>query len=99
MTVKCPKSSCVCTCTVYLCLRLVDVNRTLAAGLQDLDSDMAKKKAEADRLRKAEKFMKIGTGEAECLACGYAYEPKKGDTEYPISPGTTFEVWAVWCCG
>lgn len=53
---------------------------------------MAQKQAEQDRLRKAEKFMKIGTGQAECMACGYAYDPKKGDSEYPVSPGTKFEV-------
>lgn len=53
---------------------------------------MARKQAEQDRLRKAEKFMKIGTGQAECIACGYAYDPKKGDSEYPVSPGTKFEV-------
>ena len=54
---------------------------------------MAQKQAEQDRLRKAEKFMKIGTGQAECMACGYAYDPKKGDSEYPVSPGTKFEVF------
>ena len=36
--------------------------------------------------------MKIGTGQAECVACGYSYDPKKGDSEYPVSPGTKFEV-------
>ena len=59
---------------------------------QNPDSEMAQKQAEQDRLRKAEKFMKIGTGQAECMACGYAYDPKKGDSEYPVSPGTKFEV-------
>ena len=63
---------------------------------------MAQKQAEQDRLRKAEKFMKIGTGQAECMACGYAYDPKKGDSEYPVSPGTKFEVSCIpvqflWC--
>ena len=61
-------------------------------GLQNSDSELAKKQAEQDRLRKAEKFMKMGTGQAECTACGYAYDPKKGDPEYPVSPGTKFEV-------
>ena len=58
---------------------------------------MAQKQAEQDRLRKAEKFMKIGTGQAECTACGYAYDPKKGDSEYPVSPGTKFEVYKPKC--
>ena len=53
---------------------------------------MARKQAEQDRLRKAEKFMKQGTGQAECTACGYSYDPRKGDPEYPVSPGTKFEV-------
>lgn len=36
--------------------------------------------------------MMIGTGEADCKGCGYTYTPKAGDPEYPISPGTKFEV-------
>lgn len=59
---------------------------------QNPDSEAARKKAEADRLRAAEKFMKVGTGEAQCKGCGYVYEPKRGDPEYPIAPGTKFEV-------
>lgn len=61
--------------------------------LQDeLLSESALKQAEADRLRAAEKFMKIGTGEAECKGCNYVYQPKNGDPEYPIAPGVKFEV-------
>lgn len=37
-----------------------------AAELENPDSEAARKKAEADRLRAAEKFMMVGTGEAEC---------------------------------
>ncbi len=59
---------------------------------QNPESEIAQKQAEQERLRKAEKFMKIGTGQAECVACGYSYDPKKGDSEYPVSPGTKFEV-------
>lgn len=58
----------------------------------DPESDEAKKKAEADRLRAAEKFMTIGTGKALCVSCGYEYEEKRGDPEYPITPGTRFQV-------
>lgn len=36
----------------------------------------------------------IGTGEATCKGCGYEYSPKRGDPEYPVAPGTTFQV----CC-
>lgn len=70
------------------------------AGGADLDdeelSDSARKAAEVERLRKAEKFMTIGTGEATCKGCGYEYSPKKGDPEYPVSPGTKFEVRGCW---
>lgn len=39
-----------------------------AAGgeVENPDSELARKKAEADRLRAAEKFMVVGTGEATC---------------------------------
>ncbi len=59
---------------------------------------MAKKKEEAERLRAAEKFMKIGTGEAFCRGCGYEYKPSKGDPEYPISAGTYFQVCQASAC-
>lgn len=59
--------------------------------------------AEAARLRAAEKFMVVGTGEAECKGCGYTYVPSKGDPEYPVSPGVPFqklpEDWQCPVCG
>ena len=58
---------------------------------QNPESEAARKKAEADRLRAAEKFMVIGTGEATCPGCGYEYRPKNGDSEYPVPPGTLFQ--------
>ena len=61
--------------------------------LQDEDSESAQKLAEVERLRQAEKFMVVGTGEATCMGCGYEYQPKNGDPEYPITPGTYFTVW------
>lgn len=63
--------------------------------MQGLESDKQRLKMEADRLRKAERFMMIGTGEADCKGCGYTYVPKNGDPEYPVAPGTTFEVSSV----
>ena len=60
--------------------------------MQNTESELAQKQAEQTRLRKAEKFMKLGTGQAECANCGYQYDPKKGDSESPVSPGTKFEV-------
>ena len=59
---------------------------------QDLKSEADRKLAEAERLRAAEKFMTVGTGEAECIQCGYLYDPRKGDPEYPVSPNTQFQV-------
>ncbi|KAL0050283.1 hypothetical protein WJX82_008082 [Trebouxia sp. C0006] len=71
--------------------------------IENPESSLAQKQAEQERLRKAEKFMKIGTGQAECVACGYQYDPKKGDSEYPVSPGTKFENlpndWQCPICG
>ncbi|CAL8467741.1 g7279 [Coccomyxa elongata] len=67
------------------------------------ESEAAQKKAEADRLRAAEKFMVVGTGEAVCAGCGYEYMPKNGDPEYPITPGTLFtdlpDDWNCPICG
>lgn len=61
-------------------------------GSQDEDSESAQKLSEIERLRQAEKFMVVGTGEATCMGCGYEYKPKNGDPEYPITPGTYFTV-------
>ena len=60
--------------------------------VQGMESDMEKAKAEAERLRAAEKFMVVGTGEAECKGCGYVYKPANGDPEYPIPKGVKFNV-------
>ena len=61
------------------------------------------KAEEAERLRAAEKFMVVGTGEAECKGCGYTYQPANGDPEYPIAKGTKFgdlpEDWNCPVCG
>lgn len=39
----------------------------------------------------------------ECLQCGYIYDPKKGDPEAGIPPGTPFEElpdeWTCLECG
>mmetsp|Transcript_10278 Transcript_10278/g.22919 ORF Transcript_10278/g.22919 Transcript_10278/m.22919 type:complete len:178 (-) Transcript_10278:133-666(-) len=47
--------------------------------------------AEIERLRAAEKFMEIDEGKYECQACGYTYEPEKGDRFAGINMGTKFE--------
>lgn len=59
---------------------------------QDLESEAQRKAREIEELRAQEKFMKVGTGEADCLSCGYKYEPKNGDPDYPIAPGSKFQV-------
>lgn len=65
------------------------------AELDNPESEASRKRAEAERLRAAEKFMVVGTGEASCKNCGYEYKPAKGDPEYPVSPGTQFQVRAA----
>lgn len=39
----------------------------------------------------------------ECRACGYVYEPAKGDSKHPVPPGTPFEElppsWRCPVCG
>jgi len=73
------------------------------AELENPESEAARKKAEAERLRKEEQFMVISTGEAECKGCGYNYIPKNGDPEYPIAPGVKYdnlpEDWQCPVCG
>eukprot|EP00959_Pyramimonas_sp_CCMP1952_P123147 2574412-Pyramimonas_sp.AAC.1 len=44
--------------------------------------------ASADR----EKFAVIGSGQHECRSCSYIYDQSKGDPEFPVAAGTTFEV-------
>ena len=60
--------------------------------MQDAESETARKKAEADRLRAAEKFMVIGSGTAQCKGCGYEYKPEKGDPDFPVPKGIRFQV-------
>jgi hypothetical protein len=60
--------------------------------MQDPESETARKKAEADRLRAAEKFMVIGSGTAQCKGCGYEYSPEKGDPDFPVPKGVRFQV-------
>lgn len=70
---------------------------------EEIKSDEQLKQEEADRLRQAEKFMVVGTGEAECKGCGYTYTPSAGDPEYPIAKGTKFgdlpDDWNCPVCG
>ena len=67
--------------------------------VQNEDSDMARKQREADQLRAAEKFMVVGTGEAECTSCGFIYDPEVGDPDGGIPAGTEFEdIPDTWYC-
>lgn len=35
----------------------------------------------------------------ECLVCGYIYDPEKGDPDFEVKPGTSFEnVPDDWLC-
>ncbi|KAL4447643.1 hypothetical protein ABPG75_004862 [Micractinium tetrahymenae] len=81
-----------------------EVDKAAAGGeVENPESEAARKKAEADRLRAAEKFMVVGTGEASCKGCGYEYLPSRGDPEYPVAPGVPFqklpEDWQCPTCG
>jgi hypothetical protein len=60
--------------------------------LQNPDSEAYKKSKKIEELKAQEKWMKVGTGEADCLSCGYHYDPKNGDPEYPVSAGTEYQV-------
>ena len=60
--------------------------------MQNDESEAARKAARVAELRAQEKWMKVGTGEADCISCGYKYDPRKGDPEYPINPNTKFQV-------
>lgn len=59
--------------------------------VEDFESEADRKKSQADRLRAAEKFMVIGSGEASCKGCGYEYKPENGDPEFPIPRGVKFQ--------
>ena len=38
-------------------------------------------------------------GKWECQVCGYVYDPKKGDPENAVEPGTAFENLPTdWVC-
>lgn len=81
-------------CTT-LCIQLQSLTVPCVATrlpAQNPDSEAARKKSEADRLRAAEKFMVIGAGAATCKGCGYEYKSEKGDPEFPVPKGTKFEV-------
>jgi rubredoxin len=65
----------------------------IQSKLDDFDLEEEKQKIrekEIERLKAAEKFMEIDEGKYECEACGYVYEPLKGDRFAGIEPGTLF---------
>mmetsp|Transcript_25807 Transcript_25807/g.51755 ORF Transcript_25807/g.51755 Transcript_25807/m.51755 type:complete len:176 (-) Transcript_25807:2924-3451(-) len=67
---------------------------SLKMNIDEMEDPETKKEkerlAEIERLRAAEKFMEIDEGKYECQACGYMYEPEKGDRFAGIEPGTQF---------
>eukprot|EP00892_Ulva_mutabilis_P011688 jgi/Ulvmu1/8892/UM049_0074.1 len=71
--------------------------------IENPDSEAARKAQEIQELKAQEKFMMVGTGEADCLNCGYHYSPSKGDPEFPVAPGTKFQDlpqdWNCPVCG
>jgi len=70
---------------------LLKMNIEDAEEMEDPETRKEKERlAEIERLRAAEKFMEIDEGKYECQACGYMYEPEKGDRFAGVEPGTQF---------
>ena len=51
-----------------------------------LQKERQEKLRKIQELKEQEKFMRLGTGTYECQDCGFKYEAKAGDPEYPIAP-------------
>ena len=69
----------------------------------DEDSMTAKKQAEAERLKAAERFVVVGGDNGTCKGCGYNYNAAVGDPDFPVARGTKFQVSIVstlarWMC-
>lgn len=71
-------------------LNLNDLSEFKDSELDPETRKLKEKQAENERLRAAEKFMEIDEGKFECQACGYVYEPEKGDKFAGIQAGTEF---------
>jgi rubredoxin len=74
------------------------------AEIEDvIEKERQEKLRKIQELKEQEKFMRLGTGTYECQDCGFKYEAKAGDPEYPIAPGTQFadlpEDWSCPVCG
>lgn len=59
-------------------------------NMDDEEEKIKVRQKEIERLKAAEKFLEIDEGKYECQACGYVYEPSKGDRFAGIEPGTLF---------
>lgn len=70
--------------------RVNNIKASLNASLDPETIREIKQKKEIERLRAAEKFMEIDEGKFECQACGYLYEPIKGDRFAGIDQNTLF---------
>lgn len=74
----------------FLNMNLDDLDEIKDSDLDPETRKLREKQAENEKLRAAEKFMEIDEGKFECQACGYVYEPEKGDKFAGIQPGTEF---------
>jgi rubredoxin len=73
-----------------------ETTEEIAGGNQD---DRSEKQKEIDRLRAAEKFIKINEGKFACPGCDYRYEPEKGEFLNGVKAGTAYEdLPADFCC-
>ena len=51
------------------------------------------------KTRSVKKETKKNMEKWECIACGYIYDPAKGDPDNGVEPGTAFEdIPADWVC-
>eukprot|EP00172_Hildenbrandia_rubra_P004281 Plantae.Rhodophyta-Hildenbrandia_rubra.ctg8330.p1 GENE.Plantae.Rhodophyta-Hildenbrandia_rubra.ctg8330~~Plantae.Rhodophyta-Hildenbrandia_rubra.ctg8330.p1 ORF type:complete len:224 (+),score=38.83 Plantae.Rhodophyta-Hildenbrandia_rubra.ctg8330:44-673(+) len=74
--------------------RQVDVGEegstAVEEGEEEEEDTRTEEQKEIDRLRAAEKFIRVDEGNYECTACGYVYEKNKGEFLSGIPKGTEF---------
>jgi len=76
---------------------------TKAEDIMESEIDELPKKKSQLVGAEREKFAVIGSGQHQCRSCSYVYDQTKGDPEYPVSAGTTWEQlpedWLCPTCG
>ncbi len=68
-------------------------------GKEPETAPVYRKEEPAEKSGAGAKTAPAGSGRYECLVCGYVYDPKKGDPQGGIAPGTPFdELPDSWVC-